>query len=454
MAGKVFIGVDIGGTKIQASLISETGKVLEAEREKTPRNGGPEAVCQTLEHVIDSLLKSSQFDLRDVTALGVGVPGVVNPKTGEVIVTPNMSLAPFPLGQWLRDRFRIPAVVGNDCNLGTFGECWLGAGRGSRSAFGIFVGTGIGGGFVAKGKIWYGARMAAAEVGHIVMQMGGPLCNCGNRGCLEALASRTAIERQLREAVAAGRGTVLTEWLTETDQLIRSSLLRDALEADDALVKETLEKAAEVIGHACLTIRHLFDPEVIILGGGVMEACGHFMLPIIQQVVADDKLPGAFRAGKLVASLLQDNAVVLGAAALAGRVARLKNFKRRAFRPANYPVLAAVKFGMISIGDRTYTSDVYIFPDGRVKKRKKGLARKTTGSSHLIGVEEIMQVCKWAPDVLFVGTGHASCARLTPEANEWLARMQVEVRPIATPDLPVAFNQCEGRKAAIIHVTC
>ena len=234
-----------------------------------------------------------------LTAIGVAVPGVVDPETARVVVTPNMNLTGVALGSYLEARFKVPVVLGNDCNLGALGEAWLGSSRQASSAIAILVGTGIGSGIVRKGKLWRGARESAGEIGHIVMQIGGPKCGCGNQGCLEALASRTAIERDLRQAVAAGRKTALSSLLQGDLSLIRSSTLRKALESEDELVTEVMRRASEVLGYACLTVRHLLDPEVIVLGGGVVEACSQFMLPIVEHIVGCDQLPGAGgRAGE------------------------------------------------------------------------------------------------------------------------------------------------------------
>ena len=206
---RLYLGVDIGGTKIQASLVAESGTILGRQRQSTPRPAsgspcGPEQILAGVEAVMKSVLAEANLETTDLTGIGVAVPGVVDPKSGNVIVTPNMGLTGVAIGAHLESCFRVPVVIGNDGNLGTYGEAWLGSARKARSALGIWVGTGIGAGFVQKGKVWRGAREAAGEIGHIVMQIGGPVCGCGNHGCLEALASRTAIERDIREALAAG----------------------------------------------------------------------------------------------------------------------------------------------------------------------------------------------------------------------------------------------------------
>ncbi len=288
---RLYLGVDIGGTKLQASLVAESGTILGKQRQTTPRTGGPEQVLAGVEAVMKTVLDEAKLETTDLTAIGVAVPGVVDPKTGNVVVTPNMSLTGVAIGGHLESCFRVPVAIGNDGNLGAYGESWLGSARKAKSALGIWVGTGIGAGFVQKGKVWRGARESACEIGHIVMQIGGPVCGCGNHGCLEALASRTAIERDIRAALAAGGTSKLTELSGGDLSVIRSGAIRKALKAEDPLVTGILHRAAETLGYACLTVRHLIDPEVIVLGGGLIEACSEYMMPILENIVGSDRLP-------------------------------------------------------------------------------------------------------------------------------------------------------------------
>jgi len=454
MAERIYLGVDVGGTKVQASLLTESGEQLGRERCPTPREGGSAEVLAAIERAMQDVLDERNLAHGDLTAAGVAVPGVVEPDQGYVVVTPNMNLTGVALGDHLKRRFDAPIAIGNDCNLGALGEAWLGSARRAQSVVAILVGTGIGGGFVRAGKLWRGAREAAGEIGHIVMQIGGPKCGCGNLGCLEALASRTAIERDLREAVAAGRETVITE-LTEGDlSVIRSGMLRRALAAGDAVVEEVLRRASEVIGHACLTVRHLIDPEVIVLGGGVVEACSDFMMPIVEGVVAADRLPGAREGGRVLLSALGDDAVVIGAVALARSAVGRSPFKKRSAEVPKYPKIEEVAFGRITIGKNTYDQDVYIRATGKVKKRKKSLAKQLYGSSHTIGAEEIERVCRGAPELVIVGTGMSGGAELHDSARRFLEQRAIECRVLPTPEAVDAYNQSPKRKAILVHLTC
>ncbi len=449
-----YLAVDVGGTKIQASLVEETGTILGRERDSTPRGGGPEQAVAAIERIVEKLLKTKGIAASDLTAMGIAIPGVVDPDEGRIVCTPNMALTGVEIGTHLEARFEIPVALGNDCNLGALGETWLGSARRAASAVAILVGTGIGGGFVRKGKLWRGARESAMEIGHIIMDLDGPVCGCGNRGCLESLASRTAIENQLRAAVAQGQKTVLSELLQGDLSVIRSRALRQALDAEDALVTEIMRRAAETLGYACINVRHLIDPDVIVLGGGVVEACSGFILPIVENIVGSDRLPGARDGGRVLLSALGDDAVVLGAVALARSFVGRSPFKKRFAVTPSYPTVVRNRFGEIVVGEKTYTRDVYITADGNVKKRKKQLAREEYHTAHTLGPKELEKVCQGGPEILFVGTGESGALKLNEEALRFLSQRSIQGKSMPTPEMPEAYNKCSKRKAALIHVTC
>jgi glucokinase len=431
-SGKYYVGVDVGGTKIVAALTKPSGKILARNRIATPRESGTEGVVQAIIEVIETLLSDNKVKRKRVRGIGLGVPGVVDPDEGRVVVTPNMNLSDVALGSRLEDRFRVPVSLGNDVNLGTLGEKWLGTARFARSAVGIFVGTGIGGGVIVDGKLLRGSREAAAEIGHLVMQVGGPVCGCGNRGCLEALASRTAIERDIRAAVASGKKTILTGLVGKELKVIRSRMLLRAVEDRDPLVLKVLRNAAETLGHACLSVRHLLDPEVIILGGGVLEACGDYMMPFIQEIVAADALPGARPGGRVVRSTLGDDAVALGAVALAQE--------------------AAGQTGRIGVGDELLKSDFFVRANGKIRKRDLKLIKETYGGTDEIGPEELARVCRESPDYLIIGTGHRGEAAPTTEGRKWLRTHGIAYDAQPTPTAVAQYTRARGRKAALMIV--
>jgi len=446
----LYVAVDLGGTKIQASLVERSGVIVARTKQPTPRHGGAEAVLIALEGAIQTLLdERPQVSSGEVAAIGVGVPGVVDPKKGLIVVTPNMGFANCKLRSRLRKAFGVPVAVGNDCNLGALGEKWLGSARRATSAMVILVGTGIGGGFVQKSRVWRGARETASEIGHVVMQIHGPRCGCGNHGCLEALASRSAIERQLREAVAAGRSTVLTELLSSQLDVIRSGVLRQALELGDELVTEVVRRAAEVLGYACLSVRHLLDPEVIVLGGGVIEACGRFMMPIVQQIVETDRLPGARDGGHVFVSALGDDAVVLGAAALAQMHVGLDPLRPKRPPVPDYPKIIRGGSGKLQVADRTYSQGLYVTVGARVKSLKGALAAEPDGRVQ-IAPEHLLKPCRGGPEVLFIGIGRAVQFDLSADAAEFLRRRAIQWQTMPLDEAVAAFNGSKKRRAAIL----
>ena len=445
----------MGGTNIAAALVGPSGQVRARHRNRTPRDTSPQDVLKAISNTIRGLLDQGGAKPQDLCGIGLGVAGVVDTDAGLVVKTPNMNLSGLQVVAPLRKRFGVPIVLGNDVDVGTLGECWLGAARGAQNVVGIFVGTGIGGGVICHGRLVRGARLAAGEIGHIVMQIDGPLCGCGNRGCLEALASRTAIERDIRQALKAGRKSAVVEML-EGDRKapIRSSVLSKALKRRDPLVTEVMERASTVLGYACLTVRHLLDPEVIVLGGGVIEACGDFVTPIVMRVVEADALPGARKAGEIVESALGDDAGVLGAVAMTRQHLGLPLEEADELVPCAYPLLAAPAPGELTVGSEVYRKDVYIRADGQVKKRKKSLAKDAYGSPRCIGPEELQKACKGDPEVLVIGTGRSGEAKLTDEGKAFVKAHGIRVRVARTPRAVEEFNKAKGRKAAILHVTC
>lgn len=317
MKKKLYIGIDVGGTKILAALITSQGTVLARKRCATPRKTKPRHTVKSILRLIEDILKERKISRQSIKAIGIGIPGVVNPKTGTIVVTPNMNLSGINIVAPLKKHFRKPVALGNDVNLGLLGEQWLGAARAARNAVGIFIGTGIGGGIIQEGTLIRGAHEAAGEIGHMIVQPDGAVCGCGNKGCLEAIAGRSGIERQIRQAIKRGKKTIVARLLDNDLKVIKSKVLKKALQKKDKLVTGIMKHASRTLGYACISIKHLFDPEVIVLGGGLMEACGDFILPVVKRVFASDRFLKNKAPCKIVPSRLEDDAVILGAAALA-----------------------------------------------------------------------------------------------------------------------------------------
>ncbi len=451
--GKLFLGVDVGGTKMLAALVRPSGRVLARERRPTPREGTPVDTINAIAGLIDDLLTEAGQPAEALRAIGLAIPGVVDPEAGRIVITPNMNLTGTQIVEPLRERFGVEIALGNDANCGALGEKWLGSASYADSAVGIFVGTGIGGGLILQGREVRGYRGVAGEIGHMKVQLDGPVCGCGDTGCLEALASRTAIDRDIRQAVQAGQKTLLTDLVGPDLSVIKSGALRKALEQNDKLVTQVMRNASEILAQACLSIRHVLDPEVIVLGGGLVEACDFFILPIVEKILECDPMQGSRPGGRVVVSSLGDDAVMLGAVVLAQQAVGRRPLKKTARQAGEYPAVGPVDFGEVRVGDKLYLRDIYIRVNGKVKKRDKALA-KINATAHSVTVGELEKVCKGGPALLIVGTGHDGRAEMTEAGATFLRRRGIECKLLPTPEAVTAYNAAQGRKALILHVTC
>lgn len=448
---QLYVGVDVGGTKILAALTTPRGAVIARERTPTPRQSNPKEIVGAVVEAIRNLLESGDASARQIGAIGLAVPGIVGPDQEEVVFAPNLNISGLNLVVPLKKEFHVPAVLGNDVNLGTLGEKWLGAARQARSAVGMFIGTGIGGGIIHQGRLITGQAGTAAEVGHMVMQIGGPRCGCGLRGCLEAMASRTAIERDLRAGLDAGRKTILADLVGRHPKIIKSSVLQEALHKKDPLVCEVMSRASEVLGLACLNLRHLLDPEVIILGGGVIEACGFFVLPIVRRIVDEDPLLAKMARIKIQASELGDDAVVLGAVALAQQSLGRNPFKL-APPVAEYPLISCLGPGLVKIGGQTFREDVIIRANGTVKKRGKMLAKLGCEHPDTVCAKELQKVCKGNPNVLVVAAKSRDKVILGPDAQDFLRKRNIRLEFPSAADADKVYNRITTPKAALIRL--
>jgi glucokinase len=320
-SGPYAIGMDLGGTKILAAVISSEGRIVAEAKLKTKPDEGPEAVIGRMEQAARNAVQKAEIEWKDVLGMGVGAPGPVDPESGIVYHPPNLAgWNEVSLGPRLAKELGVPVFLENDVNLGTLGEHALGAGQGTRDMVGVFVGTGVGGGLILDGELRSGYRYAAAEVGHMIILADGPVCGCGKRGCLESVASRTAIDRDIQLGIAAGRESLITELTGGRLNRLTSGVLAKAWHQGDPLVTEILTKAQWYLGLLTASIVNLIDPEMVIFGGGLVEALSEELLaPIrvtarqyfIQQAGADQV--------RIVAARLGDYAGVLGGAVLARR---------------------------------------------------------------------------------------------------------------------------------------
>jgi glucokinase len=281
MGRDLYAGVDLGGTSLTAVIANGRGKVLGESSAETDRSSWKKTVAQVIEQ-IELAAKDAGIKPSKIDAVGVGAPGAADPKTGIVHKAPNLGWVDVPLGDLLSDRFHAPVAIGNDVQVAILGEHAYGAAKGKSRAVGIWIGTGIGGGLIVDGELDKGHRGAAGEIGHMILDENGPKCPCGRMGCAEAYASRTSMEREVFALIGAKKKSVIPALMKEKGKTrMTSSVMERALEANDPVMKQVLAKAQHYLGLLTGNIVNLYDPEVIVIGGGIAQRLKEsFVAPI------------------------------------------------------------------------------------------------------------------------------------------------------------------------------
>lgn len=315
---KYSIGIDLGGTKILTGLIEkESGKVICHVKKKTRKEKGPENIVRKIVDGIQELLEESKKNLTEISSIGIGSAGQIDRKNGIIVGAPNLDCYNFHIKQILENKFNIPVFVGNDLEVATIGEQKFGAGKGCEDFVCVFVGTGIGSAIVKNNHIIYGATGTAGELGHMIVDLNGRPCACGAHGCLEAYASRTAIETRIEGALKKGRKSVITEYLEE-GKSITSSMIRKSIEREDELVTQCVAEASEYLSGGLASIINFINPELIILGGGLIEAVDYFYQNTIKKAKSKS-LPVPAEKIQFKKASLGDYSGVIGAVFLEER---------------------------------------------------------------------------------------------------------------------------------------
>src|SRR5882672_4748030 len=287
------VGVDLGGTKILSGVFTNSLECITSTKLSTKAQRGLDAVVERISRCVQDATDEADLSLKQVAAVGIGAPGAVEFETGTVIFAPNLDgWKDVPLKKELEKALGVPVFVENDGNVAVLGVHVTELKGKPRNVIGIFVGTGIGGGLIINGELYSGFCHTAGEIGHMVLEVDGPKCGCGNKGCFEALASRTAIFRNIQSAVKEGQKTILTEMLGPELEDLRSGDLRKAIKRGDKFVEHVIEEAAEYTGIAVANLINVFNPEIVVLGGGVIQALEDEMMAIIVETATDYAMPG------------------------------------------------------------------------------------------------------------------------------------------------------------------
>ena len=281
------LGIDVGGTNLVAGCVDTDGRRLEGffSEPTRPEEGADGVVGRML-----TLARRSMAALAAavpgavVRGVGVGAPGPLDTHRGIVLLTPNLGWINFPLRDRVSDGLKLPTFLDNDANCAVLGEHWRGAAQGARQALGITIGTGIGGGLILDGHLHHGASDCAGEIGHTTIEMNGRRCACGNYGCLEAYASGPAIARRAMEAVESGAESSLRELMRRDPSAVTAQRVYEAATAGDPLAREVVRDTARFLGAGIANLVNVFNPEVVVVCGGVTQAGDSLFVPLRREV--------------------------------------------------------------------------------------------------------------------------------------------------------------------------
>jgi glucokinase len=319
MSQRYIIGVDLGGTTIATGAMPADGSREIAMRTRLTlaergADGVVDRIVAAVEDVIAATIAETGCSRGDFLGVGIGAPGPLDRERGLVVIAPNLGWRDFPLRDRIADRLGLPATLDNDANCATLGEWWCGAARGGRNVVGLTIGTGIGGGLILNGTLYHGSADVAGEIGHSTIDSTGRRCKCGNYGCLEAYASGPAIAERAREAIAGDEQSIISRMVDGDLRAITAQTVYDAAKQGDETAREVVRDTARFLGTGVANLVNIFNPDVVVLAGGVTYAGDALFEPLRAEVRRRAFKP-AVDACRIVPGSLSGSAGVVGAVA-------------------------------------------------------------------------------------------------------------------------------------------
>ncbi len=312
---KFILGVDLGGTKIAAALATTRGEILARGRSPTHAQAGPDAVIEGICATINEVLSAKALEPSRLLGIGIAAAGIIDSANGKVIFSPNLpGWHEVPLRDAIEQQFGIPAYLGNDANLAALGEWHFGVGEKVANLIYVTVSTGIGGGIIADGKLYTGACGTAGEIGHMTIDVNGPRCRCGNVGCWEALASGTALAREAVMRITEGARTSIIELVGGDASKIDAKIVGLAARQGDELAQDLVSHLGYYFGVGLANLVNIFNPELILIGGGVAKIGDLLLQPAIK-VVKERAFSASANAVEIKPAILGDDSGIMGAVA-------------------------------------------------------------------------------------------------------------------------------------------
>ena len=342
MAGKYNICLDIGGTKVLGAIFDSNDTIVARYKKKSTESGSSsQNVQEVIISVVEELLASSGLRKSQINAISAGAPGVIDSGSGIILFTPNLPFRNYDIRTPLEEKFGVPFYIGNDVNVGVLGEYRYGAAKGYQNVVGFFVGTGMGGGLILNGSLFTGTGFKAAEYGHMILDPEGPMCGCGQRGCLEAFSSKQGISSYIRQQVSRGRESEMAEQVK--DGVFRSKFLKKALAHHDRVTEEAVDRACHYLAVATGNLINTISPDVVVFGGGVVEATGNLIRDKVLAEIDRYCMTSIRPTVELKTAALGDDSNIYGSLAMIHDAEDRKPAKKPAAKKAASATPAAAK---------------------------------------------------------------------------------------------------------------
>lgn len=314
MMDKYYIGIDLGGTNIKGCIFNKDLEAVCEQRLSTGADKGSKYVLNRIYELVSIMLNNVGLTNSDIACMGIGVPGLLNINEGISMFSPNFSdWENVSIVKWFEEKLHIPVFIDNDVRVNLYGEWYFGAGKGSNNVVLLTLGTGLGSGIVMDGHVLYGATGSAGEIGHMNMYREGRPCKCGSSGCLGRYVSALGMLNTLKQKIESGYSSIICDWVHGDLSEITAKMVSEAYDLSDKAAIETLQETGEILGFGLVNVINLYNPEIIIIGGG-MAAAGERLLKKTREIVNNHALKIPNKSCTITTALLGDSAGMVGAA--------------------------------------------------------------------------------------------------------------------------------------------
>lgn len=312
---KYYIGIDLGGTNIKAGVVNENFEIIAKATTKTLCPRPAKEICDDMAKVSIEAAEKAGISIDDVEWIGIGTPGIADNVNGTIPYSNNLDFHDVPVRKYIQEHINKPVYVANDANAAAYGEFVAGAAKGAKDAVCITLGTGVGAGIIVDGKILTGSNLAGAELGHIVIEVDGPQCTCGRKGCFEVFSSATGLIRMTKEAMESDPASVMHKMAAE-DGKVSARLAFNAMRAGDKSAKEVVDKYIKYLAAGITNAINIFQPDVLCIGGGVCNEGDPLIVPMRELVKKEVYTRMLDKNTRIEVAALGNDAGIIGAAFL------------------------------------------------------------------------------------------------------------------------------------------